>query len=93
VNGEVAHGVMDPDSIVRRSEVALRIFEELKGWLIEHLDDGLTARQVFEEHKNVWYEGWIKNKKHSKDNSLLLKHVHYYEYKKIKLIQTQKMHW
>ena len=29
-NGEVAHGVMDPDSIARRSEVALQISEELK---------------------------------------------------------------
>jgi hypothetical protein len=29
-NGEVAHGVMNPDSIARRSEVAPRISEELK---------------------------------------------------------------
>jgi len=29
-NSEVAHGAMDPDSIARRSEVALRICEELK---------------------------------------------------------------
>ena len=79
-NGEVAHGVMDPDSIARRSEVAPRISEELKTWLIKHLDEGLTARQVFEEHKKVWYEGWTKNRKYSKDNSLLLKHVRYYEY-------------
>jgi hypothetical protein len=38
-NGEVAHGVMDPDSIIRRSEVALQISEELKRWLIKRLDD------------------------------------------------------
>ena len=85
-NGEVAHGVMDPDSIARRSEVAPRISEELKTWLIKRLDEGLTARQVFEEHKKVWYEGWTKNRKHSKDNSLLLKHVRYYEYQRKKNI-------
>ena len=55
-HGEVAHGVMDPDSVVRRSEVAPRIFEELKRWLIKRLDEGLTARQIFEEHKKVQYE-------------------------------------
>jgi hypothetical protein len=65
-NGEVAHRVMDLDSIARRSEVVPRISEELKGWLIKHLDDRLTARQVFEEHKKVWDECWTKNKKHSK---------------------------
>ena len=85
-NGEVAHGVMDPDSIARRSEVAPRISEELKTWLIKRLDEGLTARQVFEEHKKVWYEGWTKNKKHSKDNFLLLKYVRYYEYQRQKKI-------
>jgi len=74
-NGEVAHGAMDLDSIARRSEVAPRISEELKRWLIKCLDDGFMARQVFEEHKKVWYEGWTKYRKHSKDNSLLLKHV------------------
>ena len=57
---------MDSDSITRRSEVAPRISEELKTWLSKRLDEGLTARQVFEEHKNVWYEGWTKNRKHSK---------------------------
>ena len=55
-NDEVAHGVMDPDSVARRSEVAPRIFEELKRWLIKRLDEGLTARQIFEEHKKVQYE-------------------------------------
>ena len=28
--------------------------------LIKRLDEGLTARQVFEEHKKIWYEGWTK---------------------------------
>ena len=83
-NNEVVHGVMDPYSIARRNEVAPRISEELKRWLIKRLDDGLTSRQVFEEHKKVWYEGWTKNREHSNDNSLLLKHVRYYEYQKIK---------
>jgi hypothetical protein len=77
---------MDPDSIARRNEVAPRISEELKTWLIKRLDEGLMARQVFEEHKKVWYEGWTKHRKHSKDNSLLLKHVRYYEYQRKKNI-------
>ena len=85
---------MDSDSITRRNEVAPRISEELKTWLIKRLDEGLTARQVFEEHKNVWYEGWTKNRKHSKDNSLLLKHVRFYEYQKNFFLGTSiKMHW
>ena len=46
----------------------------------------LTARQIFKEPKNVWYEGWTKNRNYSKDNSLLLKHVCYYDYQKIKNI-------
>jgi hypothetical protein len=83
-NGEVVHGVMDPDLIARRTEVAPWKSEELKRWLIKCLDDGLTASQVFKEHKNVCYEGWIKNRKHSKDNPLLLEHVRYYEYQKKK---------
>ena len=57
---------MDIDSITRRSEVAARISEKLKTWLSKRLDEGLTARQVFEEYKNVWYEDWTKNRKHSK---------------------------
>ena len=85
-NGEITHGVMDPDSIARRSEVAPRISEELKRWLIKRLDERLTAKQVLEEHKKVWYEGWTKNKKHSKDNYLLLKHVQNYEYQKKKYL-------
>ena len=55
-NDEVAHEVMDPDSITIKSEVALRIYEELKRWLIKHLDEGLMARQVFKEHKKVWLD-------------------------------------
>ena len=85
---------MDPDSITRKNEVAPRISEELKRWLIKHLDEGLTARQVFEEHKKVWYEGWTKNKKRSEDNSLLLKHVRYYEYLRINIFGAgRKMNW
>ena len=57
-NGEVAHGVLDPDSIARRSEVAPQISKELKTWLIKRLDEGLTARQIFEEHKKVRHECW-----------------------------------
>ena len=83
-NGEVAHGVMDPDSIARRSEVAPRISEELKRWLIEHLDEGLTARQVFEEHKKETFKRQL----------LLHKHVRYYKYQKKKKIGTcTKIHW
>jgi hypothetical protein len=89
-----AHGVMDPDSIAMRSEIAPRIFEELKRWLIKELDDALTVREVFEEHKKIWFEDWTKNRKHLKDNSLLLKHVRYYEYeRKNKFGTCTKMHW
>ena len=93
-NDEVAHRVMDPNSIARRSEIALRISKELKGWLIKRLDDGLVAKQVFGEHKNVWYEDWTKIRKHSKDNSLLRKYVRYHEYQREKNIWLNtKMHW
>ena len=93
-NDEVARGLTNPDSITRRTEVPPRIYEELKRWLIKRLDDRLTARQVFEEHKKVWFEGCTKNTKHSKDNSLLLKHVRYYEYQRKKIFGTYtKMHW
>jgi hypothetical protein len=29
----------------------------------------------------VWFEGWTRGRKHSRDNSLLLKVVKYYEHK------------
>lgn len=83
-NGEIAHGALDPDSIARRSGVAPRISGDLKNWIIKRLDDGLTARQVFEEHKKIWYEGRIQKKNHSKDNSLLLKNIRYYEHERKK---------
>ena len=83
-NGEVADGVINSDWIAKRSEVASRISEELKRWLVKRLDDGLTTRQVFEEYKKVWYESWTKNKKYSEGNFLLLKHVRYYEYQRKK---------
>jgi hypothetical protein len=68
------------ESIGRRTEVAHRISEDLKQWIISKLKAGFIAQQVFKEHKRVWYEGWTKGRKYSKDNSLLLKDVRYYEH-------------
>ena len=85
---------MNRDLIARRSEVVPRISELLKRWLIKCLVDELTARQVFEKHKKVWYEGWTKNRTHSKDNSLLFKHVLNYEFQRKEIFCTCiKMHW
>jgi hypothetical protein len=67
--------------------VAPCISLELKNWIISWLNDGFIARKVFEEHKRVWYQGWTKDKKHKRDNSLLSKHVRYYEY------QTKRSLW
>ncbi len=89
-NGEVAHGVMDPDSIARRSEVAPRISEELKTCLIKRLDEGLTARQVFEEHKKVRYEGWIKKRNLQKTTIYFLIMFVTMSIKEKKLVHAQK---
>jgi hypothetical protein len=44
------------DPIGRRTEVAPHILEDLKQWIISKLKAGFIARQVFKEHKKVWFE-------------------------------------
>ena len=81
---------MDLDSIARKSEVAPRISEGLKTWLIKCLDVRLTARQVFEEHKKVRYEGWIKKRNLQKTTIYFLIMFVTMSIKEKKLVHAQK---
>jgi hypothetical protein len=36
-------------------DIASYISLELKAWIQDRLDNGLTTRQIYQEHKKIWY--------------------------------------
>jgi hypothetical protein len=34
----------------------------LKAWIQEKLDNGLITRQIYKEHKKIWYHVWFLGK-------------------------------
>jgi len=54
-DGTLADGALDCDFQSCKFQYANCIFLQLKAWIQDQLDNGLATRQIYEEHKKIWY--------------------------------------
>jgi len=54
IDGTPAHGMYDPDSSARPSALATRWSDSLKTYIDNRLKSGLNARQIYDEHHQVF---------------------------------------
>ena len=78
-DGAPTHGFEDPHSVGRKSAYQPRLSKELKNWIKNPLNEGFTAKQVYEDHKANWIDRKKANSTKVRDDFLELKDVAYYE--------------
>jgi hypothetical protein len=64
------HGAFDLESQSLKSWYRNPILIKLKPWTQEQLDNGLTTKQLYKEHKKIWYHAWLIGKKTCGDDLL-----------------------
>jgi hypothetical protein len=88
-DGTLAHGALDRDFQPHKSQYASCISPKLKAWIQDWLDNGLTTRQIYEEHKKMWYNAWLLGRETCVDDFLIQKTIQYYKNKmKSKKLET-----
>ena len=75
IDGTPAHGVYDPDSSARPSALATRWSDSLKTYIDNRLKSGLNARQIYDEHHQVFADRSRMGFSMRKDDTLLLKNI------------------
>jgi hypothetical protein len=56
IDGSLAHGEHDPESISRMSRYAPCMSQALKDQIWAQLNLGYTTKQIYDKHKTIWWE-------------------------------------
>jgi hypothetical protein len=78
-DGTPAHGSENAHSKGQKSAYEPRMSKPLKDWILKHLIEGFTSKQVHEEHKRNWIERRKHNMNKVRDNFVDLQDIVYYE--------------
>ena len=75
IDGTPAHGVQNRDSSVRPSALAMRWSESLKTYISNRLKSDLNARQIYDEHHQIFTDRSRIGYPLRKDDTLILKNI------------------